>query len=802
MNLSWSKGVSAAVVCAGLAGSFPVQFLGYDYSEPMRCVPALPLGYPESPFVLRFTPEELRAQPIWSSRIDAILIARDAPAAVRTGAEVLRSTLTKQGLGDVSLVELNSSEKTLPSTLKGERVIVLGETGKFALAAALAQAAGLQVTDEALNGDGFVIKPIRQDRREILLITSPVARGVLYGAYELEERTGKRGVPRIDQPFAPAVRYRGWAMHAMCDAPLDAIGRWRLNISILHGEQTAPGLFYQEFPELGGEKARATILENQRKAHEMFANSAKYGAMQTVIWNPLSFCLAPLGGEPARRALAGAHPGILAQPDPRLQVAGDHGMNRYNLCPSDPATRRFVTSSVRELVQTYPGLERICLFLSDNGGELICGCDKCRDYPYLDRLADYTDLVRQTAREINPRIRIIFATFALNMWIPVIHPEYADDPTKGLTALKRRLGNNVEAMMMSVTSPPGADIQSWLAPESTMLNRGIPLFYLFHYYEAGGPGVVSPISSVQSHLSWALPIYLDKLRSYIHGGMIGAMSPQAGMEVAYWHPGLDAHQYMRNWCRAKYGPAAGQDVFQALVDTHKITEAFFLSGKAERSESFDLYRWGPYLKPWATDMGALVKLAPDSGFINGINTFMTPHVPQPEELRRIRPAQREQWRRRFELTEETAIAGRAETLLARAQQGNPANPEIRRLHEVARGTKALLQLFKAYHLALIDANLARNTANQADHKVYVDHARGQLRSAILAAVEYKNCYVPLMDEERVHIVWMQRHVKDFYLSAMLCIVREAACLFDREFGGESTLEFFDRQMGPGGARGP
>lgn len=111
-----------------------------------------------------------------------------------------------------SLVEVDPGQKSLPATFKGERVIVLGEPGQFALAAALAEQAGLQVTDEALNGDGFVIKPIKEDRREILLITSPVARGVLYGAYELEERSSRCGVPRIDRDFVPSIRYRGWPM--------------------------------------------------------------------------------------------------------------------------------------------------------------------------------------------------------------------------------------------------------------------------------------------------------------------------------------------------------------------------------------------------------------------------------------------------------------------------------------------------------------------------------------------------------------------------------------------------------------
>ena len=171
----------------------------YDYSERMRCVPVLPLGYPESPLVLRFTPEELQAQPVWSSRIDALLISRDAPAPIRTGAEALRSTLSKLGLGDATLVECGPDQKSLPSTLEGKRVIVLGVPEQFGLAAALVERAGLQVTDKALNGDGFVIKPIKQDRRDILLITSPVARGVLYGVYELEERTSRRGVPRIDR---------------------------------------------------------------------------------------------------------------------------------------------------------------------------------------------------------------------------------------------------------------------------------------------------------------------------------------------------------------------------------------------------------------------------------------------------------------------------------------------------------------------------------------------------------------------------------------------------------------------------
>ena len=94
--------------------------------------------------------------------------------------------------------------------------------------------------------------------------------------------------------------------------------------------------------------------------------------------------------------------------------------------------------------------------------------------------------------------------------------------------------------------------------------------------------------------------------------MVGGVSPVTGMNVAWWHPDMDPYKYMKNWCKAKYGQEAGQYVFNALIDTHEITEAFHPTSnsqpatKGHTTESFDMFRWGPAYQPWAVDMQPLL----------------------------------------------------------------------------------------------------------------------------------------------------------------------------------------------------
>jgi hypothetical protein len=775
----------------------------YDYSEPMRCVQALPIGYPESPFVLRFSPEELKAQPVWSTKIEAIVIAKDASAPIRTGVGALRSSLTQLGLGDVAVVELDPRQQTLPATLKGGTAIVLGEAGRFAAVDALIKLAGLQVTDEALNGDGFVIKPVRQDGREFILITSPVARGVLYGAYELEERSSRSGVPRIDQNFVPSIRYRGWPMMVFVDEPPDVIGRWRLNMSMATdwgGGSTKELLRYREFPELGGEKRGEQILGQQRRLHAKYANAIKQGAMPAITWNPLSFNFAP-GREATqayREAISRAHPGILAEP------FGDHlahelGNDRRNLCPSHPATRRFVESAVKEFVETFPEIEILHFMLSDVGGELVCGCDRCKEYPYLQRITDFAELIIRTARAVKPTIRFMTCPAALQHFIPIHHPEFHGDMVAVLKELKQRLGPEVEAFFLSMGSPPGGDCQSWLAPDSAILGQGVPIIFFFQHYEADGPGIASPISSILSHLSWSLPIHLQTLKRYARSGMIGGMLQGAGVEVGCWHPDLDGNRYMQNWCRAKYGPSAGRKVFQSLEGTHKITEAFYLETKPDCIESVDFFRWGEYLKPWATDMSVLKRAGLSEEEVAGVARWITlaftmPQAPQPKDLCLVNSITQLSWLKRFSIAEEIAIADRSAQLLAEAAIEAPGEAEIQHLHELAIATQALVRLHRDYHQALVYASTARNTVDPDLRRDQVVLARRHLTFAIEQVVNYRNHFLPLVRNQNPALWSLHLNAPRKYLGNILAIVREAVYLFGREFGDESLLKYMDRQI--------
>ncbi len=770
------------------------QAAGFDYSEPMPCVKGLPLDAPEMPFVLRFTEEELLAQPIWSKEIDGIIIPKNTPSPIRLGADALRATIVKYQLGEAPFIEMDANQAELPIELEGNRFIVLGTPQDFKLAEMLAKEANLDVTDEALNGDGFHIKPVKQGKQDVLLITSPMSRGVMYGAYELDERTTKRGVPRIDDVFVPSMRYRGWSIFNGIPALYESNGRWRDNISSEYSAWWPHVLPYKEYPELGGEANHTYISEQASRLHDVFVNAAKRGSMPAFTLNPLSLQWTPCGLEAARKVLSEEYPGILAQPADKYP---------YSLCPSHPETRRFVASMAREFVETFPETELLILQMSDEGGEVLCDCEQCKKTPYYERLIDYINLTISTARAVNPKMKFILFGSGICNKISMYDPQLGSDPNIGLKTLYNRVGGDIEFIMLMATSPPGFDVQTWFSPDSTMLGQGVPLYYLLNWYEAGWPGIAIPISPVMSHLSWPLPLYLERYKKFTApgSGTIGADSPVAGMNVAFWDRNLDPQKYMKNWCQAKFGKEAGDYAYKALVDTDKITSAFYLDTKPNVNESFDMYRWGACGQPWAVNMDSLA----NAGFekdLSGQTTFesiatlgfMFPQAPRPDAFKTLARDTMAPWVKRFELSEETAIGDRAAALMAKALKHNPDNKDLQRLDRLARGTKALVHLFREYHLAMVYASAARNDNDSMEKSRLVEQARTLLKQAAENVEAYRASMLPITKDETVHMR-MKRDTEILYVTAAACIVREAAYLFDQEFGGESVLAHFDQAMG-------
>src|SRR5690606_30942123 len=62
--------VSSAVLSLGAASS-----PAFEYDRPIEQITHLPVTLVQKPFVLRFSPEELLKQPIWSKKIDGIVLS-------------------------------------------------------------------------------------------------------------------------------------------------------------------------------------------------------------------------------------------------------------------------------------------------------------------------------------------------------------------------------------------------------------------------------------------------------------------------------------------------------------------------------------------------------------------------------------------------------------------------------------------------------------------------------------------------------------------------------------------------------
>ncbi len=765
----------------------------FEYGEPMVVVDTNMLKSPLKPFVLRFTEEELMSQPIWNTQVDAILVPENAPSPIMAGAEELRDTIRGYHLGEVEIISASVNGKILPKHLIGKNCIVLGVPQDFKLAASLAKQAKLDVTIDTYNEDGFHITPISQDGAQLLFVTSPVPRGVMYGAFEIEERTTHRGVPRIDQAFMPRARYRGWHMYQWKSMPPETCGHWRLNIADLSG---APRVLLNcpDYPELS---AGMDVKANEEAIawhRAQMQKNAKYGIIQRISINPLTMQFTYAGMYEGAKIMEKKFPGILARPLDE---------NSHTFCPSHPETKRFVANSVREFMGFFPETQMVVFQMQDEGGEMQCHCGKCEQWPYYKRFIEYTNLAMDTAREINPNVRfMIYGMGACNL-IKLIDGKVADGPCVGLDLLYDGLKDRLEMIQLMATSPPGFDVQSWFSPDSTAMGHGLPLYYMFKWFEAGGPAIASPISSSMSHLGWQLPVYLEKINKYLLPGMstVGGDSLVTGVDVALWHEDLDPAVYMRNWCRVKYGEVAGNYVFNAIDETYKITNAFNVNPTT--NNSITMYRWTKPGQPWSADMNGLtaIGLGHDEFKQTTIDSiakqgFMIPDTTQPKDLQEITDVSFAKWVDRFDMLEERAIAARAEKEMGLAFTELPDNIELRQLNELAKATRALTDCYSDYHLAMVYANTARCTLdgeakarNASLAHAHLEKVGANLNSYVANMLPITADMTPNPDLGR-----MKRDVEMFYLTAIACMVREGVYLFDQEFSG-NLLPAFDQAIG-------
>lgn len=173
-------------------------------------------------------------------------------------------------------------------------------------------------------------------------------------------------------------------------------------------------------------------------------------------------------------------------------------------------------------------------------------------------------------------------------------------------------------------------------------------------------------------------------------------------------------------------------------------------------------------------------------------TYLVPQAREPESLKGITPENKDQWIKSFDLAEEISIAERAEALTAKALETASDNPELGRIAQAAKATTALVRFFESYHRSLVDFNLARNTPDAEVRKPLVEESRENLKRAIAYAFDYKNVLLPIVTGDESNQGYLKSHVKLYYVPTVLCIVREAAYLFDQETGGgERVLDYFD-----------
>lgn len=141
----------------------------------------------------------------------------------------------------------------------------------------------------------------------------------------------------------------------------------------------------------------------------------------------------------------------------------------------------------------------------------------------------------------------------------------------------------------------------------------------------------------------------------------------------------------------------------------------------------------------------------------------------------------------------------------------PASPDLQKLHRAAIATRSLTLLFRAYHLALLDATVARHSPDAATRRHHATRAEGRLRNAIGHVVDYAGAMLAATAtaaDGHPALARFRLAVERLYVGTPLCIVHESVHQFAEEFGGMDLPAHFtaaiaaQRDRGSPAAPGP
>ncbi len=307
-----------------------------------------------------------------------------------------------------------------------------GEPGTFAveeLRSFFLDAGGIKLGDKSdkrilLRVSGTAKSRVEADSHTLTVtdkgieITSPSARGVLYGVYYLEQLLLERGIPAIkpmtvDRKPIYDVRMFGdvYGTFTVSGLSIDrpvtrdtfsALSRFGANATF-HFVQLGDYLG-ERYPELADPEREENLAELKRLADLAHSVGVE---IYLDAYNP---------------KLPADHPVFTAHPNAR--GAPQHGANIRCLCPSDPETLQYIAESWAEVYRRIPTLGGMVAIIGGEGfyhcymrsGGKATDCPRCSKRSPEDVVADLTNAVFRAIRKVKPDAELLAWPYSAFVW--------------------------------------------------------------------------------------------------------------------------------------------------------------------------------------------------------------------------------------------------------------------------------------------------------------------------------------------------------------------------------------------------
>lgn len=251
-------------------------------------------------------------------------------------------------------------------------------------------------------------------------ITSPTWRGVLYGIYFLEQILAERGIPALPNHYRVQRRprfdvrmfgevYGTFTVSGLTiNRPVtrdtfSALSRFGANATFTFVQlcdYLGPGVY----PELANPKREQNLAELAR-----LARLARAAGLDLYLdaYNPKL---------PADHPLFKAHPNAMG--------ATQHGGNIRCLCPSDPATLKFIADGWAEIFRQVPELGGIVAIIGGEGfyhcymrsDPKVFDCPRCGKRSPEEVVADLTNTVFHAIRKVKPDAEFLAWPYSAFIW--------------------------------------------------------------------------------------------------------------------------------------------------------------------------------------------------------------------------------------------------------------------------------------------------------------------------------------------------------------------------------------------------